>query len=69
MILKIQRPIVTTEPAPLMLIYNQDRSIDETLPMTEELFSLFGDEYKLYIEAEIVEGVMQIQRVVEEQSW
>ena len=38
---KIQRPIFTNDPSPTVLIYNKDRSIEDQLPMTEEVLKLF----------------------------
>jgi len=36
-ILKVQIPIVTTEPDPVILVYNQDRSIEAMLPLTPKV--------------------------------
>lgn len=48
-IFKLQRPTVTSADQELMLVYNRDRSWQGQLPMTQELFTFFGDSYKKYV--------------------
>lgn len=50
-IFKLQRPLLTTEQQPLVLVYNQDRTWEGQIPLTPELQELFGDQDKVYIMA------------------
>lgn len=48
-IFKLQRPIVTNEPQPMALLYNEDKSIYAQIEMTPEIEKLFVDgELKIY---------------------
>ncbi len=63
MIFKIQRRLGGNDPETVgkVLVYNQDRSLQEFLPETPDLLELMGDEPKLYVEAEVDgEGMLQI---------
>src|SRR5690349_22919079 len=37
MIVKVQIPIVTSEPKPMVLVYNEDRSVQDMFPYTAQL--------------------------------
>lgn len=56
MIVKIQKPISSSEPHPEALVYNESRSRMLLMPweQCEPLFD--GDELKIYVEAEIESG-------------
>ena len=69
-IIKVQRPLFTTEPNPQVLVYNQDRSICQQFPFTEELQELFRDDVlKLYFEATIRNGELTLVNNIEQQDW
>lgn len=66
-VLKIQRPMDERYPA---LIYNQDRDMYAEMPMTDELKSVMGSQYKLYVRAYISSyGLLQISEVLDNQGW
>jgi hypothetical protein len=69
MIIKIQKPIVTTEEVPQALIYDRDRTVQLTVPFTdvEELFGPF--QLKVYARAKIKGKNLVIQDVVPDQDW
>lgn len=70
MIFKLQRAIVSSEDQPPVLAYNEDRSALGQFPATPEMLELFGDEYKIYVDAELSEdGQLEVVEVVEEQDW
>ena len=68
MIVKIQRSITSSE-GPSMLIYNQDRSIMEQLPLPPEMERWFGKRLKRYAEARIVSSQLIIDHEVPDQDW
>lgn len=59
-VLKIQLPIVTTDPEPKALIYNEDKSI-ETWVKVEAVVKLFKeDEFKIFMYGEFHNGIIQL---------
>jgi len=66
MILKIQRSV---SPLGYVLIYNEDRSVMEQIPLTDGLNDWFGDRYKVFAEAEVRNHELFIDDVVSDQGW
>ena len=68
---KVQRPIVTNDPEPQVLIYNEDRSRQGSVPLTAEIAQLFNDdEYKIFIHGTIAEdGQIEFEEPAEWQEW
>lgn len=62
-VIKFQRPIYGSE---LVLMYNEDRSIQGQLPMDKAFELLFGDRYKIYCECKFRDrdGYLEIGREV-----
>lgn len=49
MIVKIQRPLASTDPNPQALVYNRGRGFQRFMPMTPEIEALFTNgELKVY---------------------
>ena len=49
MIVKIQRPLASSGPMPMALVYNSDRSFTAEMPMTSDIEALFKNgELKVY---------------------
>lgn len=73
MIFKIQRPIVTDDPEPKCLIYNQDRSITGMIPFTEEIEEIIFEsgDLKRYFKGSFnpKTGQVTFGEFVEEQDW
>lgn len=70
MIVKIQRPIMSSEPEPMALVYNRDRSLYANMPMTPVIEALFADgSLKVYHRAHLQGTELQIGRRVKEPSW
>lgn len=71
LILKLQLPLHTNEPIPVMLAYNEDRSLKEELSMDGNILSYFEEgENKIFVFARLwVDGSLQIVRKVDEQGW
>lgn len=65
---KIQRPIVTRENPEMCFAYTK-QGLTVRTPMTDALYALFGDEYKIYVRASIKNGNLIIGKRVEEQPW
>lgn len=70
-VLKIQRPIVTTEETQLALIYNQARTINQQFPITSDLAEMFDEgEYKIFALAHPDEkGHLNIVSKAYEDDW
>ena len=72
-IFKIQRPIVTSDPEPKCLVYNQDRSIYGQIPLTAEVVKeLFPNgELKQYVRGSFdpQTGDVTLDELVGEQDW
>jgi hypothetical protein len=74
MIFKIQKPVATNVDPPEVLVYNQDRSITQSIPMPkEDIDAIFGDDLKQYWEAEIIEANdtknLMLRQKVGDQDW
>lgn len=69
MIVKIQRPLMTTESEPMALIYNQDRSI-QTQQSFYDVAPLFDrEELKVYHYAKMKGTILQIGERAPDQVW
>lgn len=74
MVLKIQKPLFSTDNGQLYLIYNKSRSLvinDVEVGQSQELDKMFkDDEVKIYIEGYIdKKDRLIVKRKVEEQDW
>lgn len=72
MILKVQRPITTNAPEgeSQILVYNEDRSLQEMLRADDTLMEMFGDDYKFYCKARLWrDGVLQLIARCEDKEW
>ncbi len=67
-IFKVQKPLAG---APLMLIYNQSRSITFQFPKNKcgSILQLMRGRPKIYVEAAVINGIFEIDGVVEDQEW
>ena len=53
-ILKLQKPLSSSEANPPVLVYDKDRSFDTMIEMTpEEMLHLFAGKPKVYVKAEV----------------
>ena len=68
-IVKVQRSIVTGHDKPQVLIYNKSRSILYQQDMTRSLSRLFGEEFKIYMAAELKKTKLHLMYRTERQSW
>lgn len=70
MIVKIQRPLFTTEERPMALVYNRGRAFQAQMPFTPEIAELFADgSLKVYHHAKSKRGKLLIGERVEEQDF
>lgn len=75
LVLKLQRPLSTNEDVPVILAYNEDRSLMEQLTIDEGVLTYFGDpgtqeEFKVFVFARLwQDGTLQIVKNVEWQDW
>lgn len=69
MIVKLQWPLMTNEDTPKVLAYNKIRSFNAQIPITPELKQLFGVKLKIYVEANLINGELQIVERVKDQDW
>lgn len=70
-IVKIQRPLGSTDPEPKYLVYSQDRSIYALLPDVPAVAALFrGGAMKVYHHAELeFDGTLRIEQRAPDQDW
>lgn len=69
MIFKIQVPVFTTLATPVALIYNEDRSIEVTVEVTDELLEFMDGELKLFAEGRVEDGIFNIDSLAPWQDW
>ena len=70
--IKIQKPIHSSSPDILCLvyIYNRDRSAYGEIPLTPELDALMGSAYKIYVKGQMNEdGFLEISHKITRQRW
>jgi hypothetical protein len=48
-IFKVQVPIATNEPEPQALIYNEDRSKEFWMPLTQQILDFMDGEFKKFV--------------------
>jgi len=66
-IVKVQRA-VAGEPA--ILVYNEDRVIQQQFPPTPELMRMFGDKFKMFCWAQLApDGTLDIGQEAPWQNW
>ena len=79
-IFKLQRPLVSTEPQVMVMIYNEDRSKEGFLPATPEVLDLFPEEpiweeglqvdpYKIFVYGTFHYGEIDIVEIAPWQDW
>lgn len=77
-VFKLQRSIETSEDLEQVLIYNEDRSIEGQMTLTEDVLALFPDEpiegigvpHKIFVKGTINrKGVVDIKSVADHQDW
>lgn len=67
---KLQRPLVTNELPPLVMAYTEGKKQMAMIPIPEEFMDeLFNGKPKIYVEAKIKNGVLNVKHVIEEQAW
>lgn len=70
MIVKIQRPLISTEAQPKALVYNRGRSFEAQMPFTPDIEQLFSDgSLKVYHHAKTRGRKLLIGERVEEQDF
>ena len=69
--MKIQRPLYTSGSYLDVYIYNEDRSIEDIVPMdAKDIETLFGYQPKVYAEGKIDrKGKFHVIKIVPEQEW
>lgn len=69
MIVKIQKPLESSEPNPPALVYNEDRSYETFVEFSEGLRMTIGDRQKIYVEARLEGENLVLIREVRGHSW
>ena len=70
MIVKVQLPLASNAPKPELLVYNEDRSIQELLPASKEVVDLFDeDEVKAFFYATLKDGNLTLDGRAPWQTW
>jgi hypothetical protein len=68
LIVKVQTPIETNAQEPLALVYNEDRSYEELVPITPELREMMRGKPKLFFHARVDEA-LHLDSEAPWQSW
>lgn len=69
-IVKVQRPLITSGPAEVVLVYNRRRTIHALLPMPRKLLRLImGDGLKQYCYAYMRGTAIHIDGIAPWQKW
>jgi len=69
-IVKVQRPIVTNDPAELALVYAKNKQGLMQQKLDHATIVAMGDDFKAYFEAELhASGQWYIGKRVKDQSW
>lgn len=68
---KLQRPLFSSAGEyGEILAYTEGKENEAIIPVTMEIIDeLFGDEAKIYVTAEVIDGNLSIDELVEEQPW
>jgi hypothetical protein len=53
----------------MVLTYNEDRSAYGEFPLTPQLEAFFGDDLKLFVEADLDGSFLNIKREVADPGW
>jgi hypothetical protein len=68
-IVKVQRPLASSEADPPALVYNQDRTLIEFFPFDQALREAMGGDLKQYWWAYLQAGILYLERIAPEQEW
>jgi hypothetical protein len=69
MIFKLQRPLYPDTKDQPLLAYTEGRQNRMEISPTPQLVRMFGRKMKIYVEANIVAGKLDVSAVVPDQSW
>ena len=64
MIYKLQRSLIPRDEV-LLIKGTDDNNFFQQIPMNDEALALFGDELRIFVDAEIINGEFTINAVVE----
>lgn len=68
-IVKVQRPLASSEPDPPALVYDEAESFLAFVPMTPDVCRLLGDELKVYAYAYREGGTLHLDGRAPAQPW
>ena len=69
MIVKVQRPLGSSDANPPALVYDRGRAFQRMVPLSAEVLALLGDRPKVYCEASVEAGQLVFGAVVADQAW
>jgi hypothetical protein len=69
LIVKVQLPLVTTDPDPYALVYDRSRELQAMVPVTPELLAGMGGEVKCFFYAEVSDDGLTLDRQAPFQDW
>lgn len=69
MIVKVQRPLGSSEGDPPALVYDRDRTLHRLMPMSPEVETALAGANKVFCEASIVGGELRLGRRVADPGW
>jgi hypothetical protein len=69
MIVKVQLPLASSEVHPKALVYDETRTIEVQVPITDALRKRMDGSPKRFFEAEVKAGALALGREVEDPGW
>lgn len=69
MIIKLQRPLESTQANAPALAYDQRRTLQMFVPMNKAMRDLFGDKAKIYVDGEVNGKNIDIRCIVPDRGW
>lgn len=69
MIVKVQRPLGSSEADPPALVYDRGRTFQRFIPLSPAVLALLGDRPNAYCEATIEGGDLVLGARVADQAW
>jgi hypothetical protein len=69
-IVKVQMPIASNHDEPEVMVYNEDRSVMQQFPLSDDLREIMGEELKKYFYAHTgMDGFLHLDGEAPAQEW
>lgn len=68
-VFKVQRSLVTNNPATQVLVYNQDRSVSGQFDADDSILKMMGTRVKMFVRAQIIGQQIDILKEISGEDW